>query len=128
MIAGTVEAALAAQAPDRTTQLQGLVQAVRATFHGRPRPPRGCGIDVERGARLLRWLGSVMRRLPKTTKEIADSFAGQLLAPMPVHDRLGRDDDALLHGAMHVGLATISHGFLISIDAPALAGALVATS
>ena len=40
---------------------------------------------------------------------------------MPVHDRLGRDDYALLRGAMHAGLAAIAERFVVSADAPALA-------
>ena len=43
---------------------------------------------------------------------------GQLLALMPVHDRLGCDDYALLRSAMRLGLATISDRFLLSVDAP----------
>jgi len=69
-----------------------------------------------------------MLRLSKSTEKIADSFAAQLLALMPVHDRLGRDDDALLRGAMHLGLATISDRFRPSVDAPALTTVLAAAS
>ncbi len=127
MIAEAIEAVLAPQARDRTAQLQGLVQTVRAAFDRRP-PPDAFPASAWSAARaeLLRSLGAVMLRLPKTTEAIADSFAGELLALMPLHDRLGHDDYALLRGAMHVGLATISDRFLLSVDAPAVARALAA--
>jgi hypothetical protein len=129
MIAEAIEAVLVPQAHDRTAQLQGLVQTARAAFDRRP-PPDVIAAPAWSAARaeVLRSLGSIMLRLPKTPEAIADSFAGQLLALMPVHDRLGRDDYALLRGAMHVSLATISDRFLLSVDAPALAQALTAAA
>jgi hypothetical protein len=129
MIAETIEAVLAPHAEDRAALRRGLMWAVLKAFDRRPRP-EAAGTAAWDAARveLLRWVGTVMLRLPKTTDAIADSFAGPLLAVMPVHDRLGRDDYALLRGAMHVSLAAISDRFLVSADGPELAKALVATS
>ena len=76
----------------------------------------------------MRRTGTVTLRLPKSPEAIADSFAGPLLAMMPLHDRLGRDDCALLRGAMHVGLAAISDRFSGSANVPQLAWALAVTA
>jgi hypothetical protein len=129
MIAETIEAVLAPHAEDRAAELRGLMWAVLKAFDRRPRPDAvGAPAWDAARAELLRWIGAGMLRLPKTTEAIADSFAGSLLALMPVHDRLGRDDYVLLRGAMHAGLAAIAARFVMSADAPALARALVATS
>jgi hypothetical protein len=127
MIAETIEAALAPHTEDRAAQLRGLMWAVLKAFDRRPRPEAvsAPAWDAAR-TELLRWLGTL--RPPKTTEVIADSFAGPLLALMPVHDRLGRDDYTCLRGAMHTDLASIVDRFVQSADAPALARALVATS
>jgi hypothetical protein len=125
MVAETVEAALAPAAQDRAAQLHGLISAVQRAFDRRP-PPTAVPAATRNAARaeVVRWLGSVMLRLPKGTDAIADSFAGPLLALMPVHDRLGRDNYTLLRGTMHVTLATIHDRFIMSVNAPALAQAL----
>jgi hypothetical protein len=129
MIAETVEGVLAPHAADRAALRRGLMWTALKAFGRRPRPGAVSAAvwDAAR-AELLRWVGSVMLRMPKTTEAIADSFAGPLLAVMPVHDRLGRDDYALLRGALHVGLAAIADRFLVCVDAPALAAALVASA
>jgi hypothetical protein len=129
MIAEAIEAALASQAEDRAAQRHGLMWVVLKGFDRRPRPDTvGAPTWDAARAELLRWIGTGMLRLPKTTDAIADSFAAPLLALMPVHDRLGRDDYALLRGAMHADLAAIAERFIVSADAPSLARALVATS
>jgi hypothetical protein len=129
MIAETIEAALASQAEDRAAQRHGLMWVVLKAFDRRPRPDAvsAPAWDAAR-AELLRWIGTGMLRLPKTTDAVADSFAGPLLALMPVNDRLGRDDYALLRGAMHTGLAAIAERFAMSANVQSLARALVATS
>jgi hypothetical protein len=129
MIAETIEAALASQAEDRAARRRGLMWVVLKAFDRRPRPD-AVGAPAWDAARteLLRWIGAGMLRLPKTTDAIADSFAAPLLALMPVHDRLGHDDYALLRGAMHAGLAAIAERFAMSANGPSLAQALVATS
>jgi hypothetical protein len=129
MIAETIEAALASQAEDRAAQRHALMWVVLKAFDRRSRPD-AVGTPTWDAARaeLLRWIGTGMLRLPKTTDAIADSFAGPLLALMPVHDRLGRDDYALLRGAMHAGLAAIAERFVTFANVPSLARALVATS
>jgi hypothetical protein len=128
MIAEMIERALASQPNDRALQRRGVMSAVLKAFDRRPRPD-AIGTEAWDAARvvLLRWLSGTTLRLPMTTDAIADSFAGPLLALMPVHDRLGRDDYALLRGAMHAGLALIADRFAASADAPALARALVAS-
>jgi hypothetical protein len=129
MIAETIEAALASQAEDRAAQRRGLMWVVLKAFDRRPRPDAvGAPTWDAARAELLRWIGAGMLRLPKTTDAIADSFAGPLLALMPVHDRLGRDDYARLRGPMHAGLAAIAERFVMSADVPSLARALVAAS
>jgi hypothetical protein len=129
MIAETIEAALASQAEDRAAQRHGLMWVVLKAFDRRPRPDAvsAPAWDAAR-AELLRWIGTGMLRLPKTTDAVADSFAGPLLALMPVNDRLGRDDYALLRDAMHAGLAAIAERFAMSANVQSLARALVATS
>ena len=98
-------------------------------FDRRPRPA-AVGEATWTAARdeLLRWLGTLMTRMPKTTDAIADSCAASLLALMPVHDRLGRDDYARLRGALHLGLAVVADRFILSANAAALATTLAATS
>jgi hypothetical protein len=97
------------------------------------------GIGGRQRARRRKWPGSgktaarisrIATRSPRswTTEAIADSFAGSLLAVMPVHERLGRDDYPRLRGALHVGLAAIADRFVASVDAPELARVLAATS
>ncbi len=129
MIAEMIERALAREPNDRATQRRGVMWAVVKAFDRRPRP-EAIGAEAWDAARveLLRWLSGTPLRLPMTTDAIADSFAGPLLALMPVHDRLGRDDYALLRGAMHAALALIADRFAASADTPALARALVAAS
>ena len=129
MVAEAIETALAPQAADRAALLHGLIAAVQAAFDRRP-PPGAVTASAWSAARaeIVRWLGTVMLRLPKGTDAIADSFAGPLLALMPLHDLLGHDDYALLRGAMHVTLATIHDRFIMSVNAPALAKALAAPS
>jgi hypothetical protein len=125
--AETIEAALAPQADDRAARLHGLMEAALAAFDRRPRPAAVTAVAWNAArTEIVRWLNILVRRLPKTTEAIADSFAGPLLALMPVHDRLGRDDYPRLRGAMHLGLATIEDRFLVSVDASALAKALAA--
>ncbi len=127
MIAETIEAELAPQAFDRAVQLHGLIQVAQAAFDRRPRPDAVTASTWNAArAELVRWLGSVMVRLPKSSEEIADSFAGPLLALMPLHDRLGRDNYTILRGALHLTLATIHDRFIMSVNAPALAKALAA--
>jgi hypothetical protein len=129
MIAEAIEGALAPQAEDRAAQRHGLMWVVLKAFDRRARPD-AVGAPAWDAARteLLRWIGTGMLRLPKTTDAIADSFAASLLALMPVHDRLGRDDYALLRGAMHAGLAAIVERFAMSANVQSLARALVAAS
>lgn len=125
----TVEAALARETDDRSAYLRGLMWAVLKAFDRRPQPDAvsAPAWDAAR-AELRRGVGSLMHRRPKITDAIADSYAGQLLALMPVNDRLGRDDYARLRGAMRAGLAAIAERFHLSADVPALARALVAAS
>jgi hypothetical protein len=129
MIGEAIEGALAPQAEDRAAQRHGLMWVVLKAFDRRQRPDAVAAPawDAAR-TELLRWIGAGMPRLPKTTDAIADSFAAQLLALMPVHDRLGRDDYALLRGAMHAALAAITERFAMSANVQSLASALVAAS
>ena len=59
---------------------------------------------------------------------MSDSLVGPMLAVMPIHDDLGRDDFPLLRGAMRTALAAVRERFLASVNAPALAKALAARS
>ncbi len=129
MIAAMIEVALATETRDRTAERRGLMWAVLKAFDRRPRPDAvgAAAWDAAR-AELLRWISTGMLRLPKTTEAIADSFAAPLLALMPVNDRLGRDDYALLRGALHADLAAVAARFARSADISALARALVATA
>jgi len=129
MIAEAIEGALAPHAEDRAAQQRGLMWVVFKAFDRRPRPD-AVGAPAWDAARskLLRWIGAGMLRLPKTTEAIADSFAGSLVALMPVHDRLGRDDYARLRGALHAGLAAIAERFVMSANVQSLSRALVAAS
>ena len=128
MIAEAIEGALAAHAQDRTAELRGLMWAVFKAFDRRQRPDAvGAPAWDAARAELLHSIGALGHRPPKTNEVIADSFAASLLALMPVHDRLGRDDYARLRAAMHAGLAAIADRFAAAADAAALAPALVAT-
>ncbi len=73
MIAETIEAALASQAEDRAAQRHGLMWVVLKAFDRRPRPDAAArpAWDAAR-AELLRWIGTGMLRLPKTTDAIAE--------------------------------------------------------
>jgi hypothetical protein len=72
MIAETIEAALASQAEDRAAQRHGLMWVVLKAFDRRPRPDAvsAPAWDAAR-AELLRWIGTGMLRLPKTTDAVA---------------------------------------------------------
>jgi hypothetical protein len=125
LVAEAVESALAPQAYDRAAQLHGLITVAQAAFDRRPAPPavRPPAWNAAR-AEMVRWLSSVMLYPPKTANEIVEPFAGPMLALMPIHDRLGRDDYPLLRGAMRTTLAAIHERFVSAVNAPALAKAL----
>lgn len=127
LVAEAIEAALAPQAYDRAAQLHGLIGVAQAAFDRRP-PSPAVTASAWNAARagVVRWLGAIMLRLPKTTDEMSDSLVGPMLAVMPIHDDLGRDDFPLLRGAMRAGLAAVRERFLASVNAPALAKALAA--
>jgi hypothetical protein len=129
LVAEAIEAALAPQAYDRAAQLHGLIWVAQAAFDRRP-PSPAVTASAWNAARagIVRWLGAIMLRLPKTTDEMSDSLVGPMLAVMPIHDDLGRDDFPLLRGAMRGGLAAVRERFLASVNAPALAKALAARS
>jgi hypothetical protein len=129
LVAETVEAALAPQAYDRAAQLHGLIAVAQAAFDRRPPPPplTASAWNAARGE-IVRWLSEVtlhpLRNPPKTTNEIVEAFAGPMLALMPIHDGLGRDDFPLLRGAMRATLAAIRERFMTAVNAAALAKAL----
>jgi hypothetical protein len=127
LVAEAIEAALAPQAYDRAAQLHGLIGAAQAAFDRRP-PSPAVTAPAWSAARagIVRWLGDIMLRLPKTTDDMSDSLVGPMLAVMPIHDDLGRDDFPLLRGAMRTGLSAVHQRFLASVNAPALAKALAA--
>jgi len=99
----------------------------QAAFDRRGSPP-AVALSAWNAARLeiVRWLGEVALHPPKTINEIVEPFAGPMLALMPIHDSLGRDDYPLLRGAMRATLAGIHDRFVAAMNAPALAKALTA--
>ena len=126
LVAQMVESALAAKARDRAAQLDAVVAVAQAAFDRRPRPPAMTIAAWAAGrAELLRWLGEAASYPPKATNAIVDAFAGPMLALMPIHDALGRDDYPLLRNAMRTALAAVHARFAARAVAPLLAQSLV---
>jgi len=127
LIAELVEGVLAPQAYDRPAQLHGLMAVVHAALDRHGAPP-AIALSAWNAARqeIVRWLGEAALRPPKTVNEIVEPFAGPMLALMPIHEKLGRDDYPLLRGAMRAALAAIHDRFVQTMNASALAKALAA--
>lgn len=121
LVAQAVEGALAPQADDRAAQLDGVIDLAEAVFDRRPAPAavRPAAWAAAR-AEIARWLGDLARRPVRPTNEIADPFVGPMLALMPIHDALGRDDFPLLRSAMRNSLAALHARFMASMNAPSL--------
>jgi len=127
LVAEMVEGVLAPETGDRQARLHGLVAVVQAAFDRRGAPP-AIALSAWNAARLEigRWLGEVTLYPPKTINEIVDPFAGSMLALMPIHENLGRDDYPVLRDAMRAALAEIRDRLVTKINAPVLAKALAA--
>jgi len=125
LIAEMIEGVLAPQAYDRLAQLQGVIAAVQVAFDRRGAPP-AVALSAWNAARreVARWLGEVIQYPPKTINEMVEPFAGPMLALMPIHEKLGRDDYALLRDAMRTTLSEIHDKFVKDLNASALAKAL----
>jgi len=125
LVAETVESALVPQAYDRVAQLRGLIAVAQVTFARRPEPAAmTASAWTTARAELVRWLGNATRHPPRTTDAIVEPFVGPLLALMPIHDDLGRDDFPLLRAALREDLARVRERFAARVNAPTLAKAL----
>lgn len=69
----------------------------------------------------MRWLGEVTLHPPKTINDIVEPFAASMLALMPIHDALGRDDYRLLRDAMRTALTDIHDRFTKEVNPSELA-------
>jgi hypothetical protein len=125
LVGQTVEGALAPHAQNRPAELDGLIDAALAAFDRHPRPA-AMTIPAWAAARgeLSRWLAEAAGYPPKSTNVIADPFVGPMLALMPIHDALGRDDYPLLRNTMHTALAAVHARFTAHAVAPLLIGSL----
>jgi hypothetical protein len=125
LVAQAVESALAAEVSDRAARLDGLIEVAQAAFDRHPRPAAMTIAAWAAGrAELGRWLGEAASYPPKGTNAIAEDFVGPMLALMPIHDALGRDDYPLLRNAMRTSLAVVHARFAASAVASLLAQSL----
>jgi hypothetical protein len=127
LVAEMIEGVLAPETDDRLAQLHGLLATVQAAFDRRGAPP-AIALSAWNAARqeIGRWLSDVTLYPSKTINEIVDPFAGSMLALMPIHENLGRDDYPVLRDAMRAALAEIRDRLVTKINAPVLAKALAA--
>jgi hypothetical protein len=125
MVAEMIESALSRQPSDRAARLHGLIAVAREVFDSRSEPLPTAAEDTA-GIAMVRWLADAASHPPRTTDEIVEPFAPSMLALMPIHDALGRDDYPLLRNALRATLAAIRDRFIAAMDAPALAAALEA--
>jgi hypothetical protein len=127
LVAEMVDGVLAPETDDRRAQLRGLVAVVQAAFDRRGAPP-AIALSAWKAARqeIGGWLSEAALHPPKTINEIVDPFAGSMLALMPIHENLGRDDYPVLRDAMRAALAEIRDRLAGKINALVLAKALAA--
>ena len=127
LLAEVAESVHAPLAYDRAAERHGLIAAAVAAFGRRAVPAPGTADAWNLGrAEMVRWLGNPSRQAARTTEEIVEPFVGSLLALMPIHDLLGRDDFRQLRGALRVALAGAHERFAARVNASALAKTLTA--